>query len=96
MSTEEYDYYFRVCGEITEHCKPEAQGVSSCQVKKMDSTFRKVAGMALDQKELKVGRVARAINLSNSSFCYTLVNLMFYEIKYPTSCTSCANKMLCI
>lgn len=96
VSTEEYDYYFRVCGEITESCKPGARGVSSCQVKKMDSTFRKVAGMALDQKELKVERVARAINLSHSRFCYTLVNLKFYEIKYPTSYTSCANKILCL
>lgn len=53
VSTDEYDYYFRVCGEITEPCKPEAHTVSSCQVKKVDNTFRKVAGIALDRKELR-------------------------------------------
>lgn len=52
VSTEEYDYYFRVCGEITEPCKPESHRVSSCQVKKMDNDFRKVAGIALDWEEL--------------------------------------------
>jgi len=29
VSTDEYDYYFRVCGEITEHCRPGAHSVSS-------------------------------------------------------------------
>jgi len=53
VSTDEYEYYFRVCGEITEHCRPGAHSVSSCQVKKTDSTFRKVAGMSLDWRELE-------------------------------------------
>lgn len=47
VSTNEYDYYFRVCGEITEPCGAEGHSVASCQVKKTDSTFRKVAGTAL-------------------------------------------------
>ncbi|XP_027766677.1 cation-independent mannose-6-phosphate receptor-like, partial [Empidonax traillii] len=37
VSTDEYDYYFRVCGEITQPCNPKADAVASCQVKKMGS-----------------------------------------------------------
>lgn len=47
VSTDEYDYYFRVCGEITEPCPAERHSVASCQVKKMDPNFKKVAGTAL-------------------------------------------------
>lgn len=52
VSTDEYDYYFRVCGEISVPCKKEAHSVSSCQVKKTDNNFKKVAGIALDWKEI--------------------------------------------
>lgn len=48
VSTDEYDYYFRVCGEITEPCGAGGpKGVASCQVKKKEPTFKKIAGTVL-------------------------------------------------
>lgn len=47
VSTDEYDYYFRVCGEITESCGVEGHSVAACQIKKMNPTFKKVAGTVL-------------------------------------------------
>nr|XP_013042229.2 cation-independent mannose-6-phosphate receptor isoform X1 [Anser cygnoides] len=80
VSTEEYDYYFRVCGEITEHCKPEAQGVSSCQVKKMDSTFRKVAGLHTEKLTFKNGLIM--INYTSGEKCHKIYErstaILFY------------------
>lgn len=47
VSTDEYDYYFRVCGTIAESCKSVDHTVSSCQVKKTNSTSRKIAGIVI-------------------------------------------------
>lgn len=47
VSTDEYDYYFRVCGEIKEPCNGNHHSVASCQVKKTTPSFRKEAGTAL-------------------------------------------------
>nr|XP_027309114.2 LOW QUALITY PROTEIN: cation-independent mannose-6-phosphate receptor [Anas platyrhynchos] len=80
VSTEEYDYYFRVCGEITESCKPGARGVSSCQVKKMDSTFRKVAGLLTEKLTFKNGLIM--INYTSGEKCHKIYErstaILFY------------------
>lgn len=60
VSTDEYDYYFRVCERITEACPQlnHQNNVSSCQVKKQDPSLRKVAGIVVvgfSEKELGGG-----------------------------------------
>ncbi|KAM9656105.1 cation-independent mannose-6-phosphate receptor isoform 1-T1 [Morphnus guianensis] len=80
VSTDEYDYYFRVCGEITEPCKPEAHTVSSCQVKKTDNTFRKVAGLLTEKLTFKNGLIM--INYTNGEKCHKIYErstaILFY------------------
>ncbi|XP_062428306.1 cation-independent mannose-6-phosphate receptor isoform X2 [Rhea pennata] len=80
VSTDEYDYYFRVCGEITEFCKPDFRAVSSCQVKKMDSTFRKVAGLATEKLTFKNGLIM--INYTSGEKCHKIYKrstaILFY------------------
>ncbi|XP_074023125.1 cation-independent mannose-6-phosphate receptor [Numenius arquata] len=80
VSTDEYDYYFRVCGEITEPCKPEARTVSSCQVKKMDNTFRKVAGLLTEKLTFKNGLIM--INYTSGEKCHKIYErstaILFY------------------
>lgn len=61
VSTEEYDYYFRVCGEIKEPCGAGGHSVASCQVKKMDPNFNKVAGTALTQTNLGNGKINQGV-----------------------------------
>uniref|UniRef100_A0A8C3PZL1 Insulin like growth factor 2 receptor n=1 Tax=Chrysolophus pictus TaxID=9089 RepID=A0A8C3PZL1_CHRPC len=80
VSTDEYDYYFRVCGEITELCRPGARSVSSCQVKKMDSTFRKVAGLLTEKLTFKNGLIM--INYTSGEQCHKIYErstaILFY------------------
>lgn len=51
VSTEEYDYYFRVCGGLsTGTCKAPAAAtdvVASCQIKKQSQPFKKIAGKVI-------------------------------------------------
>ncbi|NWJ02858.1 MPRI protein, partial [Crypturellus undulatus] len=80
VSADEYDYYFRVCGEITEPCNPGVPAVSSCQVKKMDSTFRKVAGLHTDKLTFKNGLIM--INYTSGEKCHKIYDrstaILFY------------------
>uniref|UniRef100_A0A8B9Q7D4 Insulin like growth factor 2 receptor n=1 Tax=Apteryx owenii TaxID=8824 RepID=A0A8B9Q7D4_APTOW len=80
VSTDEYDYYFRVCGEITELCKPDVHAVSSCQVKKMDNTFRKVAGLLTEKLTFKNGLIM--INYTSGEKCHKIYKrstaILFY------------------
>ncbi|OXB70385.1 UNVERIFIED_CONTAM: hypothetical protein H355_002798, partial [Colinus virginianus] len=80
VSTDEYDYYIRVCGEITEHCKPGAHHVSSCQVKKVNSTFRKVAGLLSEKLTFKNGLIM--INYTSGEKCHKIYErstaILFY------------------
>ncbi|XP_064014257.1 cation-independent mannose-6-phosphate receptor [Pogoniulus pusillus] len=80
VSTDEYDYYFRVCGAITEPCKSEAVNVSSCQVKKMDNTFRKVAGLVTENLTFRNGLIM--INYTNGEKCHKIYErstaILFY------------------
>ncbi|XP_065487218.1 cation-independent mannose-6-phosphate receptor [Caloenas nicobarica] len=80
VSTDEYDYYFRVCGEIEEPCKAEAHSVSSCQVKKMDNTFRKVAGLVTEKLTFKNGLIM--INYTSGEKCHKIYErstaILFY------------------
>lgn len=51
VSTEEYDYYFRICdGLRTGLCKQSNNSedvVSSCQIKKQDPRAKKIAGKVI-------------------------------------------------
>uniref|UniRef100_A0A8C4P4C4 Insulin like growth factor 2 receptor n=1 Tax=Dromaius novaehollandiae TaxID=8790 RepID=A0A8C4P4C4_DRONO len=80
VSTDEYDYYFRVCGEITELCKPGVHAVSSCQVKKVDNTFRKVAGLLTEKLTFKNGLIM--INYTSGEKCHKIYErstaILFY------------------
>ena len=60
VSTNEYDYYFRVCGGLTEGiCRQPRRNtdvVSSCQIKTQSPSFKKIAGkVTLGSTELIVG-----------------------------------------
>nr|XP_054484731.1 cation-independent mannose-6-phosphate receptor isoform X5 [Agelaius phoeniceus] len=80
VSTDEYDYYFRVCGEITERCPAEHHGVASCQVKKMDPNFKKVAGLRTDKLTFKNGLIM--INYTRGEKCHKIYErstaILFY------------------
>ncbi|XP_027525200.1 cation-independent mannose-6-phosphate receptor [Corapipo altera] len=80
VSTDEYDYYFRVCGEITEPCKPEIDTVASCQVKKMERTFRKVAGLRTEKLTFRNGLIM--INYTSGEKCHKIYErstaILFY------------------
>ncbi|XP_051469304.1 cation-independent mannose-6-phosphate receptor isoform X1 [Apus apus] len=80
VSTDEYDYYFRVCGVITESCKSEAHNVSSCQVKKMDNTFKKVSGLLTEKLTFKNGLIM--INYTSGEKCHKIYErstaILFY------------------
>lgn len=51
VSTEEYDYYFRICDRLTTGlCKPSNNSgnmVSSCQIKKQEPLAKKIAGKVI-------------------------------------------------
>ncbi|CAM5101789.1 unnamed protein product [Eretmochelys imbricata] len=72
VSTDEYDYYFRVCERITEACpQPNHQNnVSSCQVKKQDPTLRKVAGLYTEKLTFENGLIK--INYTSGEKCHKI------------------------
>uniref|UniRef100_A0A8C8S5J2 Insulin like growth factor 2 receptor n=1 Tax=Pelusios castaneus TaxID=367368 RepID=A0A8C8S5J2_9SAUR len=72
VSTDEYDYYFRVCERITEACTQTAheKDVSSCQVKKTDSSFRKVAGLYTEKLTYENGLIK--INYTSGETCHKI------------------------
>ncbi|NWU92230.1 MPRI protein, partial [Upupa epops] len=80
VTTDEYDYFFRVCGEIAQPCKAEARGVSSCQVKRMDRTVTKVAGLTTEKLTFKNGLIM--INYTGGEKCHQIYErstaILFY------------------
>uniref|UniRef100_A0A8C5X5U1 Insulin like growth factor 2 receptor n=1 Tax=Malurus cyaneus samueli TaxID=2593467 RepID=A0A8C5X5U1_9PASS len=80
VSTDEYDYFFRVCGEIKEPCNAEGLSVASCQVKKTDSSFKKVAGLPTDKLTFKNGLIM--INYTSGEKCHKIYErstaILFY------------------
>ncbi|XP_062345985.1 cation-independent mannose-6-phosphate receptor [Cinclus cinclus] len=86
VSTDEYDYYFRVCGDITEPCGGKGHSVASCQIKKMDRAFLKVAGLRTDKLTFKNGLIM--INYTSGEKCHKIYErstaILFYCDKTPS------------
>ncbi|XP_006264642.3 cation-independent mannose-6-phosphate receptor [Alligator mississippiensis] len=80
VSTDEYDYYFRVCGTIAESCKSVDHTVSSCQVKKTNSTSRKIAGLYNEKLTFENGLIK--INYTSGERCHKIyersTTILFY------------------
>ncbi|XP_062980546.1 cation-independent mannose-6-phosphate receptor [Elgaria multicarinata webbii] len=74
VSTDEYDYYFRVCdGLPTGKCnqpKQDSDVVSSCQIKKKDTTFKKIAGLHTTKLTYENGFIK--INYTNGETCHKI------------------------
>uniref|UniRef100_A0A8C4YRY5 Insulin like growth factor 2 receptor n=1 Tax=Gopherus evgoodei TaxID=1825980 RepID=A0A8C4YRY5_9SAUR len=71
VSTDEYDYYFRVCERITEACPQvnRLSNVSSCQVKKQDHSV-KVAGLYTEKLTFEHGLIK--INYTSGERCHKI------------------------
>uniref|UniRef100_A0A8D0GH90 Insulin like growth factor 2 receptor n=1 Tax=Sphenodon punctatus TaxID=8508 RepID=A0A8D0GH90_SPHPU len=70
VSTDEYDYYFRVCEGITTNCKGSAnKNVSSCQVKK-DGSLSKIAGLYTTKLTYENGLIK--INYTSGEKCHKI------------------------
>lgn len=86
VSTEEYDYYFRVCGGLsTGICKSPAaptDEVASCQIKRPNQPFKKIAGKAVvlftDSSFIREGTV-----------WLCRMNLWDYQDMLPEEMSSC-------
>uniref|UniRef100_A0A8C0J7F8 Insulin like growth factor 2 receptor n=1 Tax=Chelonoidis abingdonii TaxID=106734 RepID=A0A8C0J7F8_CHEAB len=71
VSTDEYDYHFRVCERITEACPQvnRLSNVSSCQVKKQDHSV-KVAGLYTEKLTFEHGLIK--INYTSGERCHKI------------------------
>ncbi|XP_034964504.2 cation-independent mannose-6-phosphate receptor isoform X1 [Zootoca vivipara] len=84
VSTEEYDYYFRVCDGLTAgKCKEPnttSDVVSACQIKKRDPSFKKIAGLKTTKLTYENGLIK--INYTNGETCHKIYQrstaILFY------------------
>uniref|UniRef100_A0A8D2Q893 Insulin like growth factor 2 receptor n=1 Tax=Varanus komodoensis TaxID=61221 RepID=A0A8D2Q893_VARKO len=88
VSTDEYDYYFRVCDALTPGiCKQSNHRteVSSCQIKKKDSDFKKIAGLHTTKLTYEDGLIK--INYTSGDTCHTIYQrstaIFFYCDLHP-------------
>ncbi|XP_061480276.1 cation-independent mannose-6-phosphate receptor isoform X2 [Rhineura floridana] len=73
VSTDEYDYYFQVCDGLTEKCKQPSKPtdvVSSCQIKKQDNNFKKIAGLRTTKLTYENGLIK--INYTSGETCHKI------------------------
>uniref|UniRef100_A0A670YH54 Insulin like growth factor 2 receptor n=1 Tax=Pseudonaja textilis TaxID=8673 RepID=A0A670YH54_PSETE len=72
VSTEEYDYYFRICDKLTTGlCKQPnntADVVSSCQIKKQEPHAKKIAGLQTERLTYENGLLK--INYTGGDICH--------------------------
>ncbi|KAH0622428.1 hypothetical protein JD844_024730, partial [Phrynosoma platyrhinos] len=89
VSTDEYDYYFRVCdGLTTGICKQSSQDtdvVSSCQIKKQTPNFKKIAGLQTTKLTYENGLIK--INYTSGETCHKIYQrstaIFFYCDPHP-------------
>lgn len=89
VSTEEYDYYFRVCGGLsTGICKSPAaptDEVASCQIKRPNQPFKKIAGLVTRNLTYENGFIK--INYTSGEKCHKIYQrstaIFFYCDPHP-------------
>ncbi|XP_053150803.1 cation-independent mannose-6-phosphate receptor [Hemicordylus capensis] len=72
VSTEEYNYYFRVCDSLTPAQCKGTPNVSSCQIKKQDPAFKKIAGLHTTKLTYENGLIK--INYTSGDICHKIYN----------------------
>ncbi|ETE64374.1 Cation-independent mannose-6-phosphate receptor [Ophiophagus hannah] len=76
VSTEEYDYYFRICDKLTTGlCKQSNNSedvVSSCQIKKQVPHAKKIAGLQTERLTYENGLLM--INYTGGDVCHKVYN----------------------
>ncbi|KAJ7342167.1 hypothetical protein JRQ81_009332 [Phrynocephalus forsythii] len=89
VSTDEYDYYFRVCEGLTEGtCKQPNRNtdvVSSCQIKTQGPSFKKIAGLLTTKLTYDNGLIK--INYTSGEICHKIYQrstaIFFYCDLHP-------------
>uniref|UniRef100_A0A6J0UVP4 Cation-independent mannose-6-phosphate receptor isoform X1 n=1 Tax=Pogona vitticeps TaxID=103695 RepID=A0A6J0UVP4_9SAUR len=89
VSTSEYDYYFRVCGGLTEGiCRQPRRNtdvVSSCQIKTQSPSFKKIAGLHTTKLTYDNGLIK--INYTSGETCHKIYErstaIFFYCDPHP-------------
>uniref|UniRef100_A0A8C5SQA2 Insulin like growth factor 2 receptor n=1 Tax=Laticauda laticaudata TaxID=8630 RepID=A0A8C5SQA2_LATLA len=76
VSTEEYDYYFRICDKLTTGLCIQSRNsedvVSSCQIKKQEPHAKKIAGLQTERLIYENGLLK--INYTGGDMCHKVYN----------------------